>query len=44
MIDKKMKGVHEGIALATGVAATAAVGQAQTPLDLGQYSNLTISR
>jgi hypothetical protein len=49
MIDKKLKGVNDGIALPTVVAATAAVGQAQAsgvekkPPDISGYDNLSMS-
>jgi hypothetical protein len=50
MIDKKMKGVNDGVALPIGVAATAAVGQTQARgddkrarVDISQHSNLTMN-
>ena len=50
MIDKKLKGVYDGIALPTGVSATAAVGEARTAVekkppvvDISGYDNLSMS-
>jgi hypothetical protein len=49
-MDKKMKGVNDWTALPTGVAATAAVGQARgsgdkkkVPVTVDQFDNLSMS-